>query len=70
MNYMNNDDKKKEKDIEDNGHDATRDELEPLEPAAGAAENGGENVIEIPEVVDHFVVENEFPSEPSNADGD
>jgi hypothetical protein len=56
-------DEHKKKNIEDEGHDATRDELLPLEPATGAAENSGPSEEELPDAPDD-VEENLFPSAP------
>lgn len=61
---MHNEELKKK--IEGEGREANEDneELDPLEPAVGAEENGGPNVEELPEETDHVAEENEFPSEP------
>jgi hypothetical protein len=56
-------DEHKKNNIADEGHDATRDELMPLEPATGAAENAGPSEEELPDAPD-YVEGNEFPSAP------
>jgi hypothetical protein len=61
----NNDELKKK--IEEEGTEANPDngELDALEPASGAEENGGPSEEELPEETDHVAEENEFPSEPA-----
>lgn len=61
---MDNHDEHKKKNIEAEGHDASMEELEPLEPAEGAAQNLGPSEDELPDAPD-FVEENQFPSAPA-----
>jgi hypothetical protein len=65
---MENNEEKKIKKIEEEGHDATADELEPLEPATPAGEGATETTI--PEETDGVAEENTFPSEPAHSDND
>ncbi len=56
-------------EVIEEGHDATEEELEPLEPTTGAGENEGPSEGGMPEDAD-AARENMFPSNPVNPEGE